>query len=94
MDFPILEELQLIAEELQRHMWSYVLEHLAKEMGFVHRKSKYQAKELVALYVRLSLQVVSTSLTQLCSCLEVSTVVLISHEGLNQRFNASAVQVS
>lgn len=48
MDFPILEELQLIAEELQRHMCSYVLEHLAKEMGFVHRKSKYQAKELVA----------------------------------------------
>lgn len=75
-------------------MSPYVLEHLANEIEFVHRKSKYQAKELVALCVRLSQQVASTSLTQLCSCLEVSTGVLISHEGLNQRFNASAVQVS
>jgi len=48
MNFLILEELQLIAEELQRHMSPYVLEYLAKEIGFVHRKSKYQAKELVA----------------------------------------------
>ena len=32
------------------------------------------------------------SLTQLCSYLEVSTDILISLRGLNQRFNASAVQ--
>ncbi|WP_442712689.1 IS4 family transposase [Bacillus toyonensis] len=70
-----------------------VLEHLAKEKGFVQRKSKYQAKELVALCVWLSQQVASTSLTQLCSYLEVSTGVLISPEGLNRRFNASAVQL-
>ncbi|TKH40013.1 IS4 family transposase, partial [Bacillus cereus] len=65
MDLPILDELQPIAEELQRHMSPHVLEHLAKEIGFVHRKSKYQAKELVALCVWLSQQVASTSLTQL-----------------------------
>ncbi|MCY8956650.1 IS4 family transposase [Bacillus cereus] len=92
MNLSILDELQPIAEELQRHMSPHVLEHLAKEKGFVQRKSKYQAKELVALCVWLSQQVASTSLTQLCSCLEVSTGVLISPEGLNQRFNASAVQ--
>ncbi|MEK4503485.1 IS4 family transposase [Bacillus sp. FSL R12-0069] len=92
MNLSILDELQLIAEELQRHMSPHVLEHLAKEKGFVQRKSKYQAKELVALCVWLSQQVASTSLTQLCSCLEVSTGVLISPEGLNQRFNVSAVQ--
>lgn len=92
MNLSILDELQLIAEELQRHMSPHVLEHLAKEKGFVQRKSKYQAQELVALCVWLSQQVASTSLTQLCSCLEVSRGVLISPEGLNQRFNASAVQ--
>ncbi|PES62560.1 IS4 family transposase [Bacillus cereus] len=92
MNLSILDELQLIAEELQRHMSPHTLEHLAKEKGFVQRKSKYQAQELVALCVWLSQQVASTSLTQLCSCLEVSTGVLISPEGLNQRFNASAVK--
>ncbi|MED3486341.1 MULTISPECIES: IS4 family transposase [Bacillus] len=92
MNLSILDELQPIAEELQRYMSPDVLEHLAKEKGFVQRKSKYQAKELVALCVWLSQQVASTSLTQLCSYLEVSTGVLISPEGLNQRFNASAVQ--
>lgn len=92
MNLSILDELQPIAEELQRHMSSHVLEHLAKEKGFVQRKSKYQAQELVALCVWFSQQVASTSLTQLCSCLEVSTDVLIGPEGLNQRFNASAVK--
>ncbi|MDJ1476914.1 IS4 family transposase [Bacillus sp. LS15-K4] len=92
MNLSILDELQPIAEELQRHMSPHVLEHLAKEKGFVQRKSKYQAQELVALCVWLSQQVASTSLTQLCNCLEVSTGILISPEGLNQRFNASAVQ--
>ncbi len=40
----------------------------------------------------MSQNVAETPLTQLCSCLEVSTEVLISPEGLNQRFNATAVQ--
>ena len=65
MGLSILNELQPIAEELQRYMSPHVLEHLAKEKGFVQRKSKYQAKELVALCVWLSQQVASTSLTQL-----------------------------
>ena len=51
MEFSIHDELQPIAEELQRHMSPRVLEHLAKEKGFVQRKSKYQEKELVALCV-------------------------------------------
>ena len=51
MNLSILDELQPIAEELQRHMSPHALEHLAKEKGFVQRKSKYQAQELVALCV-------------------------------------------
>lgn len=93
MNLSILDELQPIAEELQRHMSPHALEHLAKEKGFVQRKSKYQAQELVSLCVWLSQQVASTSLTLLCSRLEVSTGILISPEGLNQRFNSSAVQL-
>lgn len=54
MNLSILNEFQPIAEELQGHMSSHVLEHLAKEEGFVQRKSKYQAKELVALCLWMS----------------------------------------
>ncbi len=43
LNFSILNELQPIAEELQRHMSPHTLEHLAKEKGLVQRKSKYQA---------------------------------------------------
>ncbi len=50
-------------------------------------------KNLVALCVWLSQNVAMTSLTQLSSCLEASTGVIISPEGLNQRFNKAAVQL-
>lgn len=43
--------------------------------------------------VWISQKVASTSLTQLCSSLESSTGVLITPEGLNQRFNPSAVKL-
>ncbi|MED2440615.1 IS4 family transposase, partial [Bacillus thuringiensis] len=56
------------------------------------RTSKYQAKDLVALCIWMSQNIATTSLAQLSSCLESSTEVLISPEGLNQRFNTSAVQ--
>ncbi len=59
----------------------------------VQRTSKYQAKDLIALCVWVSQNVAMTSLTQLSSCLEASTAVLISPEGLNQRFNKAAVQL-
>lgn len=49
MNLSILNEFQSIAEELQRNMSPHVLEHLAKEKGFVHRKCKYQAQAGVTL---------------------------------------------
>jgi len=69
------------------------LQQHAKEVGFVQRTSKYQAKDLIALCVWLSQKVASTSLNQICSSLESTTGVLISPEGLNQRFNPSAVKL-
>ncbi|MGK9483678.1 IS4 family transposase [Bacillus cereus group sp. MYBK29-1] len=92
MSISVSDELQLFAQEIQSLLSLNTLQNLARDVGFVQRTSKYQAKDLVALCVWMSQNVAKTSLTQLCSCLEASTEVLISPEGLNQRFNATAVQ--
>ncbi|HHP5616452.1 IS4 family transposase [Bacillus cereus] len=92
MSISVSDELQLFAQEVQSFLSPNILRNLARDVGFVQRTSKYQAKDLVALCVWMSQNVAKTSLTQLCSCLEASTDVLISPEGLNQRFNATAVQ--
>ncbi|OUB25347.1 IS4 family transposase, partial [Bacillus thuringiensis serovar pirenaica] len=84
--------LQLFAQEIQSFLSPNTLRDLARDVGFVQRTSKYQAKDLVALCIWMSQNIATTSLAQLSSCLEASTEVLISPEGLNQRFNTSAVQ--
>ncbi|PGE94245.1 IS4 family transposase [Bacillus pseudomycoides] len=92
MNLSISDELQLFSKELQRHKSPHVLDQLAREIGFVQRKSKYRAQDLVALCVWLSENIANTSLTQLCSLLEANTGISMSPEGLNQRFNSRAVQ--
>ncbi|PEK05674.1 IS4 family transposase [Bacillus toyonensis] len=92
MSVCVSDELQLFAQEIQSLLSPNTLQNLARDVGFVQRTSKYKAKDLVALCVWISQNVAKTSLTQLCSGLEASTEVLISPEGLNQRFNATAVQ--
>ncbi|WP_142387674.1 IS4 family transposase, partial [Bacillus thuringiensis] len=92
MSISVSDELQLLAQEIQKFLSPNILRDLARDVGFVQRTSKYQAKDLVALCVWMSQNVATTSLTQLSSCLEASTEVLISPEGLNQRFNKAAVQ--
>jgi hypothetical protein len=92
MNLTIPEELTLFSQELRRYLSPVALQKLAREVGFVQRSSKYRAQDIVALCVWLSQEVASTSLTQLCSCLESSTGVLMSPEGLNQRFNPEAVE--
>ncbi|TKH08285.1 IS4 family transposase, partial [Bacillus wiedmannii] len=92
MSISVSDELQLFAQEIQSLLSPNTLQNLARDVGFVQRTSKYRAQDLIALCVWISQSVAKTSLTQLCSCLEASTEVLISPEGLNQRFNAAAVQ--
>ncbi|CAH2465699.1 Transposase [Bacillus mycoides KBAB4] len=92
MSISISDELQLFAQEIQSFLSPNILRDLARDVGFVQRTSKYQAKDLVALCVWMSQNIATTSLTQLSSCLEASTEVLINSEGLNQRFNQAAVQ--
>ncbi|HDR8141953.1 TPA: IS4 family transposase [Bacillus cereus] len=93
MSISVSDGLQLFAQEIQRFLSPNILLDFARDVGFVQRTSKYQAKDLVALCVWMSQNVATTSLTQLSSCLEASTEVLISPEGLNQRFNKVAVQL-
>ncbi|KXZ04795.1 transposase [Bacillus cereus] len=83
MSVSVSNELQLFALEIQSALSPNALRNLARDVGFVQRTSKYQAKDLVALCVWVSQNVAMTSLTQLSSCLEASTEVLISPEGLN-----------
>lgn len=78
MSFSVSDEMNLFSQELQNYL---------SPSYFFQRTSKYQAQELIALCVWLSQQVASTPFTQLCSRLEASTGVLMSPEGLNQRFN-------
>ncbi|MBE7128955.1 IS4 family transposase [Bacillus mycoides] len=91
MSVSVSDELQLFAQEIQSALSPNALQDLARDVGFVQRLSKYQAKDLIALCVWMSQKVATTSLTQLSSCLEASTKVLISPEELNQRFNQEAV---
>ncbi|PGP28498.1 IS4 family transposase, partial [Bacillus cereus] len=93
MSVSVSDELQLFAQEIQSFLSPNFLRDLARDIGFVQRTSKYQEKDLVALCVWMSQNVAKTSLNQLCRCLEASTEVLISPEGLNQRFNKAAVQL-
>ncbi|MDH8001266.1 IS4 family transposase [Bacillus cereus] len=93
MNLPTFDKLELFSKELQRYMSPDALEQLAREIGFVQRKSKYRAQDLVALCVWLSENIANTSLTQLCSRLETNTGISMSPEGLNQRFNPQAVQL-
>ncbi|EHL68189.1 hypothetical protein HMPREF1014_04739 [Bacillus sp. 7_6_55CFAA_CT2] len=92
MSVSVSNELQLFAQEIQSALSPNALRDLARDVRFVQRTSKYQAKDFVALCVWMNHNVATTSLTQLSSCLEASTEVLISPEGLNQRFNQAAVQ--
>ncbi|ANP80134.1 transposase [Bacillus sp. B25(2016b)] len=93
MSVSVSDELQLFAQEIQSALSPKTLRSVARSVGFVKRISKYQAQDLVALCVWMSQNVATTSLAQLSSCLEASTEILISPEGLNQRFNPAAVQL-
>ena len=49
MNLSIFDELELFSQKLHRYMSPHALEHLAREVGFVQRKSKYRAQHLVEL---------------------------------------------
>ena len=62
MSVSVYDELQLFAQEIQSFLSPNTLRDFARDVGFVQRTSKYQAKDLVALCVWLSQNVAMTSL--------------------------------
>jgi len=87
----INEEVQLMAQELRQYFSFTQLEELARQTGFVQRKGKLAAQDFVSLCAFLNQDLSTDSLTSLCSQLDASRNVSLSSEGLNQRFNESAV---
>ncbi len=54
MSVSVSDELQLFAQEIQSFLSPNTLRNLARDVGFVQRTSKYQAKDLIALCVWVS----------------------------------------
>ncbi len=93
MNLSIQDELQLFSEELYRHLTPSLLEELAKELGFVKRKTKsFSGNELATICIWVSQRTASDSLVRLCSQLHAATGTLMSPEGLNKRFDKKAVE--
>ncbi|WP_339371101.1 IS4 family transposase [Paenibacillus elgii] len=91
MPLSISEEMHLLAQELQRHFSPSQLELLARQTGFVQRKSKCTSQDFAFLCIFLNDHIATTPLTRLCSQLDATNHLSMSAEGLNQRFNPSAV---
>ena len=47
MSVSVSDELQLFVQEIQNFLSPNTLRDLARDVGFIQRTSKYQAKELV-----------------------------------------------
>ena len=62
MSISVSDELQLLAQEIQKFLSPNILRDLARDVGFVQRTSKYQAKDLVALCVWVSQNVTANDL--------------------------------
>ncbi len=69
MSISVSDKLQLFAQEIQNYLSPNILRNLARDVGFVQRISKYQAKHLVALCVWMNLK---------CACFPFVTLKLIS----------------
>ncbi|MED0906554.1 hypothetical protein P4T56_29355, partial [Bacillus nitratireducens] len=54
MSVSVSDELQIFAQEIQSFLSPNTLRNLARDVGFVQRTSKYQAKDLIALCVWVS----------------------------------------
>ena len=85
---PYLYEL---LKDIQKQCSSSSLEALARETGFLKRKRQMTPEAFLALCVLESQPSCQLSLGRMCSRLHLKNNLLISEEGLNQRFSAEAV---
>ncbi|PEP91518.1 hypothetical protein [Bacillus toyonensis] len=93
MEISIIEELQLLTTELQRHFSVSDLEDLARKIGFTQRKRKWKVQDFISLCVFSNQKISATPLTKLCCMLHETTNIRITTESLNQRFHSSTVHL-
>ncbi|MGE6961694.1 IS4 family transposase, partial [Bacillus thuringiensis] len=77
MELSIIEELQLLTTELQRHFSVSYLEDLARKTGFTQRKRKWKVQDFISLCVFLNQKISATPLTKLCCMLQETTNLCI-----------------
>lgn len=85
-------ELQILFQELQSNFTIGQIEKLAKETGFMKRKTKLKPEYFFLLCSCLGESIGEKSLVELCAQLCSTFDVELTAEGLNQRFNSNAVE--
>lgn len=88
----IEQEFQLLALELQRYLSIEQIHQWARETEFMKRKTKVKPEDFLLLCSFLGESFGEKTLVELCGQLSMTFQVDITAEGLNQRFNAKAVE--
>ncbi|WP_258881176.1 hypothetical protein [Clostridium tagluense] len=80
-------DIKLFANELKLCFSKEEIEEVARETGFVKRKSKTRAWEFVCLCCFMDVEVANNTLVTLCTKLSEKTDILVSSQALEQRLN-------
>ena len=91
-EIKIDNEIQLLAQELERKFSKQQISQWAIDTGFMKRKAKVKPMYFLLLCTLLGESFGQKSLTQLCAQLGATFNIGITTEGLNQRFNTQAVE--
>ncbi|MCB2312721.1 hypothetical protein LGL55_15715 [Clostridium tagluense] len=84
--------IKLFAEELKLCFSKDDIEEVARDTGFVKRKSKTCAWEFVCLCCFMDVDVANNTLITLCAKLSKKTAILVSNQALDQRLNERCVK--
>ncbi|WP_264174423.1 IS4 family transposase [Clostridium tagluense] len=85
-------DIKIFADELKLCFSKEELEEVARETGFVKRKSKTRAWEFVCLCCFMDVEVANNTLVTLCTKLSEKTGILVSNQALDQRLNERCVK--
>ncbi|MBU3188940.1 IS4 family transposase [Clostridium bowmanii] len=85
-------DIKLFADELKLCFSKEEIEEVARETGFVKRKSKTRAWEYVCLCCFMDVDVASNTLVTLCTKLSEKTGIFVSNQALDQRLNERCVK--
>ncbi|MCB2314117.1 IS4 family transposase, partial [Clostridium tagluense] len=86
------EDIKIFSNELKLCFSKEEIEQVARETGFVKRKSKTRAWEFVCLCCFMDVEVANNTLVTLCTRLSEKTSILVSSQALDQRLNERCVK--